>query len=304
MNNTALAAVVAVSVGLTGCYVEIEGGKVWYESHNISSDGSCEIFVHGNSAPSNWMQKAIEIRKNKGICTVVLDLPGHGKSDRFTDYTLPNMISAITAVINKLELESRESGYNVISWSYGGDIVMHAMNNDMLTGMKSLTLISTAPLNLTGRELPNPSRLDSFVSDTVIKNAYHLNPELNDSQLRELTQSFVCHNDTIASDCSIPEDLFESVRLTDGAIRSGIVESFGQELVKDEIDILKNRLENVKLCMIYGQADAYINPDYMSAVFDLVSRQGDKIYRFETGHAVMYEQPKKFSDTLDECYSE
>lgn len=285
-------------------FVETPKGKLWVETANLDAKGQCEVYVHGNSAPSIWMGDLVQDRQEQGKCTVRLDLPGHGKSGRAESYSINTMTDALhSVVIDDLHLDARPDGYSVVGWSYGGNINTLAFDQGKLPGVKSIVSVGQQIFDLPNTyNTPSSLRSDTFATEEIIPDAYNLKPDLTDRQLSVMTKGFICHNDEEnLENCTVPEDLQQSVRDTDPRVRGAIMDSLKNGEIKNELTILKNRGEGVNACFIWGKYDAFISGEFMEAAKGVVKPEYSAT--LDTGHAVATEAPKELSKHLDACFS-
>ncbi len=274
--------------------------SIWYEFSDSGSNDPVEVFIHGNSAPSMWLMDTVNQRKRAGKATLVFDLPGHGKSDIMEDYYLDTMISALTIVLDDSGVANDERGFNIIGWSYGGNIATQALGKGLLSGLKNLVLVSSPPINLAEWNFPKGLRDNTYATE-VIENNYNLCSGLSDKQVKIMAQSFLCHHDSGLNELFIPEGLLISVISTKENVRSDIMESFHLSQVADEITILDERKLDFGLHFMYGINDALVNPEYIKEVAEYVG--ANSCIGLPTGHAAMLENPVAVKLALDECFT-
>ncbi|MEZ5918506.1 MAG: alpha/beta hydrolase [Alphaproteobacteria bacterium] len=285
--------------------IDFRGGKLWAQSGNLDADGPVRVFVHGNSAPGSvWLSETVKQYQDAGKPYVVFDLPGHGKSSAYDEYGINTMVGALSAVITDLKLDQREEGYAGIGWSYGGNILMQAMEQKKLPGLAGLALVGTPPMNMDKREgLPSEfraSEAESFAYDPVIKEAYFLTAELTSEQYKAMAKAFVCHSDN--EGCGVPEALQQTLFETDPNVRGDLLKSLLAGDIKDEINILANR-EGVPLIMIFGEKDAVAGISYVKTIGPLIAPEHLTILP-DTGHAVLTEKPAEAMNTLESALKE
>lgn len=285
--------------------IDFRGGKLWAQSGNLDAAGPARVFVHGNSAPGSvWLSEIVKQYQDTGKPYIVFDLPGHGKSSAYDDYSLHTMVEALSAVITDLRLDQREEGYAGIGWSYGGNILMQALDQKKLPGLAGLTLVGTPPMNMDKREgLPSEfraSEAESFAYDPVIKEAYFLTAELTPEQYKAMAKAFVCHSDN--EGCGVPEALQKTVLETDPDVRGHLMKSLLAGEIKDEINILANR-GGVPLIMIFGEKDAVAGIHYVKAIEPLIAPERLAVLP-DTGHAVLTERPVEAMNILEKALKE
>lgn len=149
--------IIAISilvVFLSGCtdtgltpnegYIEVEGGKVWYQ---IVGSGSATplLLLHGGpGAPSHYLQPLERIAVDRPV--IFYDQLGAGRSVAHTDsslWTVERFVKELAQVRAALGLEE----VHILGHSWGAMLAMDYMLTDP-TGVKSLTFASPA-LNVT-----------------------------------------------------------------------------------------------------------------------------------------------------------
>ena len=279
--------------------IERKKCSIWYKYTNGFKNDPIEVFIHGDSAPSIWLQKTVDKRISEGKATLVFDLPGHGRSSKANDYYLDTMVSAVINILEASGVVNDTRGYNIIAWSYGGNIAIHALDEGKLPNLKNLVLVGNPPLSSEENSLPEMTRIGTFATN-VIENTYNLVKDLSKNQIEQLATSFLCHNNNLCEETFIPKNLLLSVSEVDGKVRSDIVESFSKGMFKDEIIILQDRPSGVKLHFLYGIYDALLNPEYIIHVAKRV--RADSVIPLTTGHAAMFENPFMVSNKLNQCF--
>jgi pimeloyl-ACP methyl ester carboxylesterase len=269
-------------------------GDISYKVYNLKPNG-CTIITHAYNTNSDWVKKTADILYNAGKCVITFDFPGHGNSDKSSNYLLPSMVESL----NKLMLQFKLKTYNIVAWSDSADVVMHAMHIGVLPGLENLVLVATALIDLEKRNLPAAARSDTTAIEVQDK-SYAFIKELTKNNKLMIVKAMLCHHDTPINDCKVPEAFFNSIENTDNNVRSDTVQSYFQGDFKDEFHILKNRKE-VTLCFFYAEYDALLNPKYMKVVANLVNADFTK--SFETGHSILFEDPEGMSNALNECFA-
>jgi pimeloyl-ACP methyl ester carboxylesterase len=269
-----------------------------YQAYNVQPFG-CTIMSHAYNTSSAWIYRTVRKRVRSGQCVITFDLPGHGESDNFPNYLSPFMVARFEKLVNTLVLKFNLKTYNIAAWSDFGNVAIQAMSEGWFPGLENFALISTAPINLEERNLPEAIRLDTTTTlqDVMIKKYPTYNLHGND--MLTITKALLCHNNTPRDKCEVPNVLLNIVKSTDKNVIIDTVQSRVRGYYKDEINILYNR-GDVKLCFFYAENDAFLNPKYMESVANLVN--AEFIQSFKTGHSILYEDSYGVNKALDTCF--
>lgn len=277
--------------------IGFNGQSLWVQSGNLDATGPVTLLIHGNSVPGSAAFKdVVEQMEQQGTPYVVFDLPGHGKSSHYDDYSANTMVDAIHVVIEQMGLDKREGGYDAVAWSYGGHLAIQALGQEKLPNVNSLTLTGTPPLDMKQREgLGSPFNAEH----SAMKESLNLTSDLSGEQYERLAQAYYCKDGDAG--CAAPKELEQAIRETDPNIRSAILESLGAGEFKDEIDILNNR-GDLKLNIIISEKDPLVNHEYLKGVKDLLN-EDTWIVVPDEGHSFPFEKPQSFIKELNQVLS-
>ncbi len=84
-------------------FLKYNGKKIFYEIKNVKSK-KVMIFIHGSGGDSSTWKNQLEIDNN--YCIIALDLPSHGKSDKFENLSLNLYVDVLKNLIDSLKYET------------------------------------------------------------------------------------------------------------------------------------------------------------------------------------------------------
>lgn len=239
------------------------------------------VFIHGNSLSSKTYSKQLE---NLNIPMVAIDLPGHGESDRFTEYEnkycLPGYINSVKEVIQAVNLKE----YILIGHSLGGHIAIEA--SEELNGTKGIMIFGTPAIGIP------PEMAKMFLPNPLMNHFF--SPQISPPDANALAREIVFDNDSLVLELS--DYLLE----TDGNARLNLGASIGKGQFKDEKNILKNA--NYKVAIVHGDKDTLVNSDYINSL-DVNNLWKNRIHLItECGHTPQLEQSQQFNDLVTDFY--
>ncbi|TLS36018.1 proline iminopeptidase-family hydrolase [Pseudalkalibacillus caeni] len=98
-------------------YIDVTGGKVWYQVHNYESDHTPVVVLHGGPGSSHWsLQVLKELADERPV--IFYDQLGCGKSDRPDDKSLWNIdrfVEELDQIKEALQLKS----FHILGHSWG-----------------------------------------------------------------------------------------------------------------------------------------------------------------------------------------
>ncbi len=118
---------------------EYKGAKI-----NFSSEGEENplVLLHGFMEDIRiWEELVKELKKERQV--ICIDLPGHGKSEGFSDvHSMAEMAKAVKKVLDKIDVEE----VSIAGHSMGGYVCLEFLNN-FPSMVKSLLLINSTPVD-------------------------------------------------------------------------------------------------------------------------------------------------------------
>lgn len=208
-------------------YFESTSGSLFYREKN-SNKSVAIVFLHGNSLNSTSFDKQFHSPLLSNYRLVAIDLPGHGRSNRQTDYSIPSVVRAIKDFCNSLPVEE----FILVGHSLGGHLAIQSL--ELLEKCKGLFIFGTPPLgnaqDMAEAFLPNP------VMPLVFK------AELSDHEIDDLAAAFGSMN--------LKSTISTTIRETDPLFRELLAASIGKGELDDEKAILIRN--NIPVAIIHG----------------------------------------------------
>lgn len=143
-------------------YVEVEGGRIWYETMG-GGDATPVLVIHGGpgSQSCGYLETLGQLATQRPV--IVYDQLGSGKSDRPTDTTLwrvPRFVDEVGRLREALGLEE----VHILGHSWGGAVAIEYM----LTGPEGVrSLVLTGPLVGTARWIADADTLRMSLPEDV-----------------------------------------------------------------------------------------------------------------------------------------
>lgn len=240
------------------------------------------IFIHGNSLSSKTFQSQLE---KLSFPVLAFDLPGHGLSDRYTDfesiYSLPGYVDAIKKLVKEFGMRD----FILAGHSLGGHVAIASAEELSMT--KGLFLFGTPPIGIPPEMdkmfLPNPNMAHLF------------NKDISESDANTLGMEFVYNNAAIAS------ELKEMILNTDGNTRLNLGASIGKGQFKNEKEFISKT--NVPICILHGSQDRLVNLEYLKSL-SIPKLWNNQIAVLENvGHVPQMESADKFNTLITDFYS-
>ncbi|AVR44985.1 alpha/beta hydrolase [Christiangramia fulva] len=119
--------------------IDFEGAKINFSSEG---EGNPLVLLHGFLEDIRiWNDLAKELKKERQV--ICIDLPGHGKSEGFSDvHTMAEMANAVKKVLDEIEVEN----ISIAGHSMGGYVSLEFLNN-FPKMVKSIMLINSTPVD-------------------------------------------------------------------------------------------------------------------------------------------------------------
>lgn len=298
MKSVFLAVLSAVFVNLTSIahadqnnfqpnrYLTINGLKIAaYESSGYRGPGV--LLLHGNTSSAQSYQKILKSSFAQKYRVVAIDLPGYGKSDNASSYSVGMLASTVAAAAGQL---GTDDGV-LVGWSLGGDIALQAAS--LLPSAKGIFIFGTAPVGYTPT-LPPPflTPQESYVGDAV---NFGFNPNLTAQQISAYVTAFFRPQYS-----PIPNFFFADGLRTDPMTRLAVyLAATGQDpTFQDEVVIAKNL--NIPLAIVHAEHDAFVREAFLEAIApELPTLWENKIIKVKhSGHAIHWEKPTHFTNLL------
>jgi pimeloyl-ACP methyl ester carboxylesterase len=263
-------------------FVNYNGGKVAvYESKGFH--GPAVLLVHGNTSSANSFEKIMTSPWAKYQKVIAMDLPGYGKSDNSSSYTIGHQAGAIVKVA---QVTGASKGV-LVGWSLGGDLALQASVS--LPQLKGIFVFGTAPVGV-DPTLPSaflaPS--ESYAGITV---TYGTTANLTNSQVNDYITAFFRPNYTN----------FSSNFLTDGlradpATRQAVLDAVigNDPSFLDEVAIVRN--STTPIAILLGDKEAFVRMSFLEALAPSIPNlYKNKIIKVKNaGHAIQWEHPTQF----------
>ncbi|MGB7394854.1 MAG: alpha/beta hydrolase [Pricia sp.] len=232
------------------------------------------LFVHGNSASSNIWQNQFEAEILQDFAMAAFDLPGHGDSNRWSDYSVSRTLGFL------IESCSEYDEFVLVGHSLGGHLAIEAL--PQLPNCKGLLIFGTPPLK-------KPVNLqEAFLPDERM--ALLFKGKINSEERNQFAQA-VC-DETSSSFSSI----VLGIENTDPKFREGLGASVAHGELSDEAEILRET--DIPIAILHGVDDALVNPDYIKSL-DIPGLWEEKVHSVEnSSHCPHIENPERFNQLL------
>lgn len=232
------------------------------------------VFIHGNSMNSIFFENQFDSNVLSQFNLVSIDLPGHGKSEKLKNYSIPNLIRIISENLKDF------NEIVLIGHSLGGHLSIQLLPF-LKTKCKGLFLLDCPPLKL-------PLNVkEAYVLNEVSEN--FLKKDVDDKVIKKMVKLIYSH------DGDVGKEIIDSFRETDGQFREDFAISLMEEDIQDEVEILN--LFKGKITFAFGSDDAVVNHDY---IVNLNSKlNNSELYIINNcGHCPQIESPKKLNDLI------
>lgn len=263
-------------------YISYNGAKVAiYESKG--THGPAVLLVHGNTSSANSFEKIMTSPWAKFHKVVAMDLPGYGKSDNASSYSIAQQAGAIIKVA---QVTGANKGV-LVGWSLGGDLALQASVS--LPQLKGIFIFGTAPVGV-DPTLPSaflaPS--ESYAGITV---TYGTMANLTDTQIQDYTTAFFRPNYTQFS-----SSFFTDGKRADPATRQAVLDAvIGNDLTfLDEVAIVRS--STTPIAILLGDKEAFVRMEFLEALAPSIPNLfKNKIIKVKNaGHAIQWEHPAQF----------
>lgn len=250
-------------------FATLDDAKVHYKSIGDSAAKTAVVFVHGWSCDLTVWRAQVPAFEGKARILLV-DLPGHGRSDRpAVDYSMDRFARAIDAVMKDAGVERAL----LVGHSMGTPVIRQFWR---LFPEKTIGLVAVdGPLRTYTKD---PKQIQSFLD-------HFSGPDFAKTMNGFLDSMFVA---------STPEDVKASVR----AIMGGATQQVAVSAMKGMFDlsIWKDDPIRVPLELIVAKSPNW-SADYFAYVKTL-NPSAEIVEMPDAGHFVMMENPAEFNATL------
>jgi len=245
----------------------------------VNPDGERTIFfIHGNSSSSRIWRAQLETDLLSGYRLIAFDLPAHGQSPCFHDYSLPVLGRIISAAINGL---AAGHAYIVAGLSLGTNVLAEALGHSLKPN--GIVLIGSCIIG-------GPCSMEVvFLPDIDIHAAF-----TDDVSEDELLQYWSLAGISGPEDEKYP--LFAAdYYATQDNFRSKMFATVMAGNLSNEIDLLQ--LSTIPVLVIFGGEEKVCNKDYLdNAGLRLWQERVFKVPG--AGHLASIDQPEKINDLM------
>lgn len=233
------------------------------------------IFLHGNSQDGRMWNHQVESKKFTGYRLVVVDLPGHGKSETYYEYTREVLFSVVETVVNHFNLKN----YYVCGHSFGSNVILQ--NLHILSGCKGLVILNSPPAT-------KPMNATSLLPNPAINVLYTENVGEQEIEMLASAQFHLPKN--------TPDFFVESFRNSDGKVRTSILQLILSGNYTDELEILNTT--SIPVLMISGKDEKMVNNDSMCEI-KFPTMWKSKIFLVEnSSHCPHWENPDEINSLI------
>lgn len=260
-------------------------GKYLINTKSAGKGNKIIFFVHGNSQNAgSWDLQMMDENLSSQYKLVSFDLPGHGDSDWFSDYTALYNPKEFSKVLETVLGAYDAEEFILVGLSYGTNIIAE---------------ITEPLINCKGIVLAGSCILSQEVTPAMVFKEINVPPVT--------LMPYPAEEDVIKfcslisySDISLRQTYIESFKKTDPVFR----EELGKTMVAcdwgDEIQNIRNH--KLLVLVIFGEEEALVHTNYLDNV---VPAWNQKSYLINgAGHLVNQERPGEFNQLLYSFASE
>lgn len=266
-----------MNVKPTESFIQTSQGNI--AIFDIPGSGRPIFFLHGNSACKECFSYQYENLRGKHRC-ILIDLPGHGNSQKAIDperaYTIEGYAEVANEIIKKLQLDRPI----VVGWSLGGHIGLNMIQKG--TKLAGLILSGTPPIP---------------VSPEGMGMGFNFNPRIGElfpkaNFTYEEASEFMTGG---GFDTQKESFIIDAALKTDGYARQRLAQSMGQGIGGNQKTLVET--DDTPLCIIQGEDDQGINNNYIKRLSyrNLIG----KVHFIEGGHAVFWQKSEEFNSIVE-----
>jgi len=247
----------------------LANGVAIHFARNDNGDGTPVIFLHGYA--DSWMSfKQVLVELPRGICSIAMDLRGHGDSDKpASGYHMKDLTEDLVLFMDALELEKA----NIVGHSMGS-FIAQSFAACHPRRIERLVLISSAP---------------SAHDNAMLRELKPHIETLNDPIDRSFVRDFQTPSNPI------PQEMMEMI-ISESMKVPAIVwrQALAGLLEVDNRPVLKNI--SAQTLIIWGNQDSIFTREdqegLLSAIVD------SKLVAYGAGHALHWEKPQELAADL------
>jgi proline iminopeptidase len=175
-------------------YIEVTGGRVWYQKFNENSGGTPVIILHGGPGSSSYSLEGLQaLKEDRPV--ILYDQLGCGRSDRPTDtslWQLDRFVEELAQVREALNLDE----VHILGHSWGTTLAAEYYITTKPSGVKSV--IFSSPCLSAPRweedQIENLKKLPIEIQETIIKCEENgeTDSEEYKAAIQEFAKVFVC----------------------------------------------------------------------------------------------------------------
>ncbi|PCI69049.1 MAG: alpha/beta hydrolase [Gammaproteobacteria bacterium] len=267
--------------------IKTKHGDIAVTETGSRSSETCILFIHGNSASSQYFSNQLNSETLNKYRLVCLDLPGHGQSSNATnpnsDYTISGYADMVIEVIEQMELFDCV----LVGWSLGGHIALEAIAKK--ARVKGLVLTGTPPVGPGLDDMPKaflPTETMAFAGQELFTEA----------QAKQFALAIVGEKQNIS------QHLLDDVKRADGISRKIMLENFADEnSAHSQIATIEQW--DKPIAVLQGENDIFINSGYLSSLNWNNLWQKQIHFLVNSGHAPFIDSADEYNKVLDSFIS-
>ena len=231
------------------------------------------VFFHGSSFSAGIWDYQLKSELFKDYHLMAIDLPGHGDSPRFDDYSVKSILQNLHDHIKDLD------DVVLVGHSIGGNFAIELLNS--LQNVSGLVLAGTCPLkrpiNMAEAYLPSPALAITF------------NKFLDTHELEQILD-INCHKDSMSK-----YNFIENMRITDPVFRERTAQAIGSNEFQNHVEILQNC--SIPIAILYSEDEEIINLKYLESLELNTLWQTIQVIP-KSKHCPQVENPDRFNAVL------
>jgi len=270
-----------------------EAQSIWVRKNDACSDPNSVqhpliVFVHTTSSSGSSFEHQLNSSfLNSKYRMMAIDLPGHGKSPKAANpdtYTIQGYARILNSFLTVTDVKDAV----VVGWGTGGRVLLEAY--DLIKDrMRGLVVFGT-PLIRDANDLPLALNQENPAIQYLWKEKVKYEEAL------EAANAF------FEKGLQVPVTFLDDFLNTDGTARAQYAKSLAESRFKNELYVFRNI--DKPIAFLHGANDSIVKSSYLikhkqdnnipSSLW-----RGEFIILPDAGHAVHWESPNEFNDTLD-----
>jgi len=247
------------------------------------SGETCLLFIHGNSASSEYFSFQMNSELGNKYRLVCLDLPGHGQSGNAINpnyaYTISGYADVVIEIIEQMEL------FNciLVGWSLGGHIALESIaKNAKVSG---LVLTGTPPVGPGLEDMPK-----AFLpTDTMALTGLE---KFSAEQAEQFALVIVGSKGHLSS------TLLNDVKRADGISRKIMIENFADKnSAHSQVATIEQW--DKPIAVLQGKKDIFINSEYLNNLAWKNLWRKKIQWLDHSGHAPFIDSADEYNQLLD-----